>query len=78
MASGNPSTRVYSKGKVSLIVALGVVASVLIFFPAYRLFFLFFAVSVGLGLIFAALLYLRNKYAPIKEAEIDNKRPLGL
>ena len=50
-------------------------AVVLIFFPAYRLFF---AVSVGLGLLFAAILYLRNKYAPIKEAEIDNKRPLGL
>jgi hypothetical protein len=77
MASGNPSTRVYSKGKgkVSLMVAVGMVAVVLIFFPAYRLFF---AVSVGLGLIIAALLYLRNRYAPVKEAEIDDKRPLGL
>ena len=75
MASGNPSTRVYSKGKVSLMVAVGMVAVVLIFFPAYRLFF---AVSVGLGLIIAALLYRRNRYAPVKEAEIDDKRPLGL
>jgi hypothetical protein len=79
MASGNPSTRVYSKGRVSLIVALGVVGAFLIFFPAYRLFFaVSVGLSVGLGLIVAALLYLRNKYAPIKEAEIDNKRPLGL
>jgi hypothetical protein len=75
MAFGIPSAPVYSKGKLSLLIAAVVVAVVLIFFPAYRLFF---AVSVGLGLLFAAILYLRNKYAPIKEAEIDNKRPLGL
>ena len=75
MAFGIPSVRIYSRGKVSLVIAGVVVAVVLIFFPAYRLFF---AVSVGLGLIFAAILYLRNKYAPVKEAEIDNKRPLGL
>jgi FtsH-binding integral membrane protein len=75
MAPGTPSARIYSKGQVGLVIAVVVVAVVLIFFPAYRLFF---AVSVGLGLVFAAILYLRNKYAPIKEVEIDNKRPLGL
>jgi hypothetical protein len=75
MPPGTPLARIYSKGKVSLVVAVFVVAAVLIFFPAYRLFF---AISVGLGLVFAAILYLRNKYSPLKEPEIDNKRPLGL
>jgi hypothetical protein len=75
MAPEIPSARIYSKGKVSLVIAICLVAAVLIFFPAYRLFF---AVSVGLGLVFAAILYLRNKYSPVKEPEIDNKRPLGL
>jgi hypothetical protein len=75
MTSQIPSAGIYSKGKISLVVAIFVVAVVLIFFPAYRLFF---AVSVGLGLIFAAIIYLRNKSSPVKEAEIDNKRPLGL
>ena len=75
MAPGTPATRIYSKGKVSLVIAVFVVAVVSIFFPAYRLFF---AVSVGLGLVFAAIIYLRNKYSPVKEPEIDNKRPLGL
>jgi Na+/phosphate symporter len=70
-----PSERIYSKGEVSLIVAIFVVGVVLIFFPAYRLFF---AVSVGLGLVFAGIIYLRNKYSPVKEPEIHNKRPLGL
>jgi hypothetical protein len=69
------SSLTHSKGKISLIAAIVVVAAVLIFFPAYRLFF---AISVGLGLLFAVILYLRNKYAPLKQGEIDNKHPLGL
>jgi hypothetical protein len=75
MAPETPSAGIYSKGKISLVIAIFLVAVVLIFFPAYRLFF---AVSVGLGLVFAAILYLRNKYSPVKEPEINNKRPLGL
>jgi hypothetical protein len=75
MAPDTPSARIYCKGTVSLVIAIFVVAVVLIFFPAYRLFF---AVSVGLGLVFAAVIYLRNKYSPVREPEIDNKRPLGL
>jgi hypothetical protein len=64
------------KGKASLFVAVVVVAVVLVFFPAYRLFF---AISVGIGLVVAGLLYLRNKYVPVKEQDIHNdKRPLGL
>jgi hypothetical protein len=64
------------KGKTSLFVAIAVVAVVLIFFPAYRWFF---AVSVGIGLVVAGILFLRNKYLPVKEQDVYNdKRPLGL
>jgi hypothetical protein len=63
------------KGTTSLLVAAVVVAVVLIFLPAYRLFF---GISVLIGIAFAGILFLRNKYFPVKPEEIDNKRPLGL
>ena len=50
--------------------------AVLIGFPAYRVFL---AISVGIGLVVALILYLRNKYSPIRDEEVNNnKRPLGL
>jgi uncharacterized membrane protein YesL len=67
--------RVSMKGTTSLLVAAVVVAVVLIFLPAYRLFF---GISVLIGIAVAGILFLRNKYFPVKEEKIDNKRPLGL
>ena len=64
------------KGKTSLFITIAVVAVVFLFFPAYRLFF---GVSVGIGLLVAGLLYLRNKYIPVKAEDVHNdKKPLGL
>jgi hypothetical protein len=63
------------KGTTGLIVAAVLIALVLIFFPAYRVFF---AISVGIGIIVAGILYLRNKYLPIEDKDVNNKRPLGL
>jgi dolichol kinase len=63
------------KGSTGLIVAAVLIALVLIFFPAYRVFF---AISVGIGVIVAGILYLRNKYLPIEDKDVNNKRPLGL
>jgi uncharacterized membrane protein YqjE len=63
------------KGVISLAVAAALVVAVLAFFPAYRLFF---GISVGIGLIVAAILHFWNKYRPIKEEDVENKRPLGL
>lgn len=63
------------KGTAGLIVAVAVVALLLIAFPAYRLFFF---VSVGIGVIVAAILFLWHKYRPLKDKDIENKRPLGL
>ncbi len=63
------------KGSAGLIVAVAVVAVLLIALPAYRWFFL---ISVLIGLIIAGGLSLWHKLHPIKEAEVHNKRPLGL
>lgn len=70
-----PQMTIHVKGTTGLVVAALIIIAVLIFFPAYRAFF---AISVGIGVIVAAILYLRNKYRPIKDEDVDNKRPLGL
>ena len=62
-------------GVTGLIVAVAVVAILLISFPAYRWFFL---ISLGIGLIVAGILFLWHKFRPIREEDVDNKRPLGL
>jgi hypothetical protein len=60
---------------VALLLAVGVVVVLLISFPAYRWFF---AISVGIGLGVAAMLFLWHRLRPIREADLENKRPLGL
>jgi hypothetical protein len=67
--------RISMRGTTSLLIAVAVVAAVLIFFPAYRVFF---GISVLIGIAVAGILYLRNRLFPIKEDQIDTKRPLGL
>jgi len=62
-------------GMTGLIVAVAVVAILLISFPAYRWFFL---ISLGIGLVVAAILFLWHKLRPIREEDVENKRPLGL
>ncbi|HEV8523689.1 MAG TPA: hypothetical protein VGQ71_04260 [Terriglobales bacterium] len=46
---------------------------ILVFVPPARLFLL---ISIPLGLIVAAILYLWHKHRPVRVD--DNKRPLGL
>jgi len=70
-----PRMTIHMKGTTGLIVAAVIVIAVLIGFPAYRVFF---GISVGIGVVVAGILYLRNKYRPITDKDIDNKRPLGL
>jgi len=67
--------RIQMKGRTGLLVAAAIMVAVLVAFPAYRIFF---AISVGIGIIVAGLLYLRNKYRPIRDEDVENKRPLGL
>ena len=70
-----PRMTVRVKGTTGLLVAAALITVFLVYVPAYRLFFL---ISLGLGVVIAAILYLRNKYVPVKEKDVENKRPLGL
>jgi hypothetical protein len=60
------------KGKAGLVIAVVVLAGMAI---AFRLYFL---IILAIGIAVAAILYLWNKYRPIKEEDVDNKHPLGL
>jgi hypothetical protein len=68
-------SRIPIRGTAALFVALAIIAILLISFPAYRWFF---AISVGIGLGVAAILFLWYKLRPIREEEVNNKKPLGL
>jgi len=63
------------RGTAALVTAALIVAVTLIWLPAYRLFF---AISVGFGVVVAAALYLWHRFRPVREEDIENKRPLGL
>jgi len=68
-------SRGFLRGAGALLVAVAIVATLLVMLPAYRWFFL---ISVAIGVGVAGILYLWNKYKPIKEEDVDHKRPLGL
>ncbi len=70
-----PRVSINVKGTTGLVVAAAIIVAVLVSFPAYRVFF---AISVGIGVVVAGILYLRNKYRPITEKDVNSKRPLGL
>ena len=74
-ANSQSEPRSRFRGAAGLLVAVGVVAVLLIALPAYRWFFL---ISVGIGIVVAAILYLWHKFKPVKEADVDHKHPLGL
>ena len=63
------------RGTTGLLIAAAIIVFFLIALPAYRAFF---AVSLGLGIVIAVILYLRNKYFPVSDKDVENKRPLGL
>jgi len=68
-------SRISPKGTAGLVIAIAIVVVLLIAFPAYRWFFL---ISVGIGVAVAGVLFLWHKLRPIREEDIDNKKPLGL
>jgi hypothetical protein len=70
-----PRMSIRVKGTTGLLVAAAIIIVFLVALPAYRAFF---AISLGLGLIIAGILYLRNKYFPVSDKDVENKRPLGL
>lgn len=71
-----PRMTIRVKGTTGLIIAAAIVVAVGIAYPPY---WIVLAICVGIGLVVALILYLRNKYSPIRDEDVDNnKRPLGL
>ncbi len=67
------------KGRTGILVAIAIVAVLLVSFPAYRLFLLLsLLLSLGLGVLIAGGLHLYHRLRPLKEEDVENKRPLGL
>ena len=63
------------RGTAALIVAAAILAATAIWFPAYRWFLL---ISIGIGAAVAGGLYLWHELCPVKDDDVENKRPLGL
>jgi uncharacterized membrane protein YqjE len=63
------------RGTAALVVAAAIIAATLIWLPAYRLFF---AISIGIGVVIAAALCLWRRFRPVRDDDVENKRPLGL
>jgi hypothetical protein len=70
-----PRMSIHMKGTTGLVVAAIIMIAVLVGFPAYRVFL---GISLGIGIVVALLLHLRNKYRPIRDDDVNSKRPLGL
>ena len=73
--SRRSSSRLPLRGAAGLIIAVGVVVVLLISFPAYRWFFV---ISAGIGIGVAFVLFVWHKLRPIREEDVENRRPLGL
>lgn len=63
------------RGTAALVIAAAIVAGTAIWFPTYRWFLL---ISIGVGVAVAGGLYLWHKLRPVKENDVEDKRPLGL
>lgn len=67
--------KIHVRGTAALITAALVVAITLIWLPAYRIFF---AISIGIGILVAGVLFLWRKFRPVREDDVSKKNPLGL
>jgi fatty acid desaturase len=63
------------RGTAALVVAAAIVAATAIWMPAYRWFLL---ISICIGAAVAGGLYLWHTLHPVKDDDVENKRPLGL
>ena len=63
------------RGTAALVVSAAIVAATAIWLPAYRWFLL---ISVGIGAAVAGGLYLWHEFRPVRDDDVENKRPLGL
>ena len=71
-----PRMTIHVKGTSGLLIAAVIMIAVAIAYPPY---WIILGICVGIGLVVALILYLRNKYSPIRDEDINNNmRPLGL
>lgn len=71
-----PRMTIHVKGTSGLLIAAVIMIAVAVAYPPY---WIILGMCVGIGLVVALILYLRNKYSPIRDEDINNnKRPLGL
>jgi hypothetical protein len=71
-----PRMSIHVKGTTGLVIAAVIMIAVAIAYPPY---WLILGICLGIGIVVALILYLRNKYSPIRDDDINNnKRPLGL
>jgi hypothetical protein len=73
--NAEPKKSSYFRGVTGLIAVVAVIAILVLWLPAYRWFLL---ISAGIGILVAGALYLWHRFKPLKEEDVDNKRPLGL
>jgi len=73
--AGHSQLRFSVKGSAALVVAIGTVVALLILLPAYRIFF---AISLGIAIIVAVILYFWHKLRPVRIDDVEDKRPLKL
>jgi len=67
--------RIPIRGTAALVTAAAIIAITLIWLPAYRWFFI---ISLGIGVVIAGGLFLWHRFRPVRDEDIENKRPLGL
>jgi len=67
-----PEPRFSLRDKSALLAVVIVAIIFLIWLPW------FLVISVGIGVVVAVALFLYHKYKPLKQEDIENKRPLGL
>jgi undecaprenyl pyrophosphate phosphatase UppP len=63
------------KGGAALVAAVGTVVALLVLLPAYRIFF---AISLGIAIIVAVILYFWHKLRPVRAEDVEDKWPLKL
>ena len=77
-----PQSKISAQLKAAAAIGLAVITGVLIWLPAARRFLLGVAIAilicVAIGVLVAAILHLWHKYKPLKEEDVESKRPLGL
>jgi len=82
MEVDSPDPKVSFEFKAATVVAAAAIVGLLIFLPGSRRFLLAIGIAVlicvAIGVVVAAILYLWHRRKPVKEENVESKRPLGL